>query len=320
MSNAKFERDMAALEAVRSGAVDAATVPALAKALTNKSNYLVAKAAKIAREHGLNQLIPDLLTALKCFYQDPVKTDPQCWAKAAIVEALCELGHDDPAPFLRGLRYVQLEGVWGGSQDTAGGMRAQSALGLSQCRSISDLVVLSHLLELLADPEKMVRVEAARAVGRIERTEAALLLRLRALVGDAEPEVVGACLSAVLAIEGGAAIGFVTRMLEQGGPAAEEAALALGAMHDARALQVLIEHSAREVDPGVKGTVLTAIALSRLPEGIAFLLDAIEGGSSGALDALATVRPDEGLQDRIRAAVEGNGSAGLRRAFAKHFG
>ena len=45
---------------------------------------------------------------------DPVKTDPQCWAKNAIVKALKDLNHDDPAVFLRGIEHVQMEPVWGG--------------------------------------------------------------------------------------------------------------------------------------------------------------------------------------------------------------
>jgi hypothetical protein len=156
---------------------------------------------------------------------------PQCWAKSAIFKALSQLGHDDADVFLRGLAYVQMEPVCGGQQDMAGGVRRQCAAALVGCRSIPDVVLLKHLVESLADPDKGVRVEASRAVGRIGRPESSLLLRLRALTGDEEPEVAAACFKALLEIDGLEAIPFVAKFLARGGEAAEEAALALGETH-----------------------------------------------------------------------------------------
>ena len=167
----------------------------------------------------------------------------------AIAKALAEMGYDEPAPYLRGLRHVQLEPSWGGSSDSAATLRAQCAVAVVQCRSVPDLVLLSHLLELLFDPIKNVRVEAARAIGRVTRTEAALILRVRSLAGDREPEVLGACFSALLSIEGGDGIGFVSRFLDNGGDVGGEAALALGMLREHEALAVLKERWPRERDP-----------------------------------------------------------------------
>ena len=202
MAKNKFEEQLAALEELRGSPAEPATVDRLRRALANRNNYIVAKASKIAGELGFKALIPDLIPALDRFFLDPVKSDPQCWAKNAIVQALGALGHEESAAFLRGLRHVQMEPVWGGQADTAAPLRGNCALALVQCRDLNDFSLLSHLIEILVDRDKTVRVEAARAIGRLSRPEAGLLLRLRALTGDDAPEALGACLSALLSIEG----------------------------------------------------------------------------------------------------------------------
>src|SRR5581483_1157876 len=184
-----------ALDELRRARPSAEGVEQLSKALRNPNNYLVAKAAKAAAQLGLQTLIPELVSALDRFFVDPAKSDPQCWAKHALVQPLAELGHTDPTAFLRGMRHVQMEPVWGGQQDTAGRLRASCALALVQCGGLSDFELLAHLTDALVDSDKTVRSEAARAIGRVGRPEAALLLRLRALTGDPEPEVLGASFS-----------------------------------------------------------------------------------------------------------------------------
>ena len=81
------------MEEIRESAGAPSTVDSLRKALANRNNYIAAKAAKIAAELGLKALIPDLLTTFDFFFIDPVKSDPQCWAKNALVQALASLGH-----------------------------------------------------------------------------------------------------------------------------------------------------------------------------------------------------------------------------------
>jgi hypothetical protein len=78
----KFEEQLAALDALRPLPPEAAVEP-LRKALANRNNFVVGKAADLIRTLNLSQLTPDLLTAFDRFYEDPVKTDPQCWAKNA---------------------------------------------------------------------------------------------------------------------------------------------------------------------------------------------------------------------------------------------
>src|ERR1700726_1907985 len=161
MSKEAFDRKMEALEALRSTGASETTTEQLRKALKDRNNYLVSKAAALSGELGLQPLIPDLIAAFDRFLIDAVKTDPQCWAKNAIVKTLKDLGHDDPEVYLRGMRHFQLEPVWGGRNDTAATVRGACALALVAC-SLDRVGILRHLVDLAADPEKSVRIDAAR--------------------------------------------------------------------------------------------------------------------------------------------------------------
>lgn len=305
----KFEQQLADLEVLSQSPVTPEMTAALRKAIGSRNNYLCGKAAAVAARVGVRDVIPELLTAFDRFFLDPVKTDPQCWGKNGVASALAELGHDEPEPFVRGLRHVQMEPVWGGQSDTAGPLRARCALALAGCRSLSDTRVLSYLLEALVDRDKTVRVEAARAIARIDRSDAALLLRLRALTGDEEPEVVGACLSGVLSLEGDDAIDFVTRILDGGGETGGEAALSLGMTHSARAFEVLKDRVEHGKDRSLLPVLLTAIALTRLPEAFALLTSLVASAPAGqaaaARQAIESVRPPEEVLRAVQEAAAG---------------
>src|SRR5687767_5062927 len=197
MARGRLEQELAALETVKAGGATPDAERALRKALTNRNNYYVSKAAAAVEQLRLRQLMPDLLAAYTRFFEED---DPQCWAKNALARALAELGYDDPAAFLRGLAHTQWEPVMGGRVDTAGTLRGYCALALVGCRGLSDFDILRHLTPVLLDREKTVRMEAVRAIARLGRDEGALLLRLRALQGDDEPEVLGTVFSSILAL------------------------------------------------------------------------------------------------------------------------
>ncbi|MGH8629508.1 MAG: hypothetical protein ACREU7_01915, partial [Burkholderiales bacterium] len=192
-----LERKIRALELLRSEPESPSTLEQLRQALKDRSNYFVSKAAALAGDLRLVALEPDLLAAFDRFMANPVKSDPQCWAKNAIAKALKDLDHQDPEIFLRGLAHFQLEPVWGGREDTATALRGTCALALPGC-SLDDLEVLRRLVDALADPAKPVRIDAARAIAQLPRPESALLLRLKALVGDSDPEVKGQCFASLL--------------------------------------------------------------------------------------------------------------------------
>ena len=90
----RFEEQLAALEQLRHEPPQAAIGP-LRKALSHQSNYIVAKAADLVREFRLAELIPELLVAFDRCFANPLKTDPQCWAKNAISRALAALEFQD---------------------------------------------------------------------------------------------------------------------------------------------------------------------------------------------------------------------------------
>ena len=301
--NAAYEQKLASLEALRTvGETGPETQGALRKALRDRNNYVVSKAASMVSALGLAQLVPDLLGAWDRFFADPVKTDPQCWAKTAIVKALADLSHEDSATYIRGLRHIQKEPVWGGQADSAASLRANCALALVSCRDLSDLALLTHLTDALVDDDKTVRAEVARAIGRLGRREGAIVLRLRALLGDMEPEVVGACLSAILSIDLDDGIPFVTRFLDRGDDSAAEAAFALGLTHDARAFELLRDRLPRERNADVRRALLTGIALTRLPDALEMLVRMVETqafGAAAAGEALASVPLPDDLRARL---------------------
>jgi HEAT repeat protein len=326
----KFEEQIAALDNLRQLSPQAAIEP-LRKALANRNNFVVAKAADLARDLQLTQLTPDLLVAFDRFFEEAAKTDPQCWAKNALSRALAAFEHQDPDVFLRGMHHIQLEPVWGGTSDSAGTLRATCALALVQCRDLRETELLQHLIELLADKDKAVRTEVVRAIEQVGSPSAALLLRLRAILDsnvksrkpgqppEEEPEVLGACYSGILRIEGGSAIPWVARFLADGDDPAAEAALAIAGTHTPQAFETLKQRFNNESDPWFCSVLLSAIALTRQDAALEFLLDQVRTESpqaEAAIEAILRAAPSEEITKRLEKLVAGN--LRLSRAFAAH--
>jgi hypothetical protein len=108
--------------------------------------------------------------------------------------------------FAAGVRHVQLEPAYGGPNDTGAELRGLCGLAFAHFGRHDALAVLA---ELLADPERVARLGAARGLGDAGRADAAPLLRYKLLLGDDEPEVIAACLESLLHLED--AIDFVAR-------------------------------------------------------------------------------------------------------------
>src|SRR6516164_1625298 len=142
----QFEQQIASLDILRQALPESRVEP-LRKAFANKNNFIAGKAADLARELNLQELTPDLLRAFDRFFEKAEKSDPQCWAKNAISRALAAFELQEPDVFLRGMRHIQMEPVWGGQSDTAGTLRATSALALVQCRVLTNDDLLKHLVD-----------------------------------------------------------------------------------------------------------------------------------------------------------------------------
>jgi HEAT repeat protein len=268
VSKEAFEAKIAEIEALRS--TPAALEP-LRKALRDRNNFVCSKAAAVAGDLLLRETIPDLLSAFERFLKDPVKTDPKCWAKNAIVKALKDLGHEDPAVYLRGLAHVQMEPVWGGQADSAVALRGACALALV-ATSLPRDTILMHLADALADPEMRVRIDAARAIAQLPGLDSILMLRVKAQSGDKEPAVVGQCFLSLCGIDARASIPFVARFLT--GPNEDlrfEAAAALGECPDLLAVETLIARWRIEKNAEMKRAIVLSLGVSPVPEAKEFL-------------------------------------------------
>jgi HEAT repeat protein len=293
----------------------------LRRMLRDPSNFVVAEAAEIAGEGLLTDLAPDLAEAFARFLDNPVKKDKLCRAKIAIVEALNKLEFADETFYLGGVRYVQLEPAWGGPIDTAVPVRVACAFGLVRIRHRG---VLALLVDMLTDQDKSARVGAVQALTYSGTEAAALLLRLKARLGDKEPEVTSECFGGILELVPEQGVSFVADFLTAADEAVREAALlALGSSRRPEALEVL--KSFAEKHPGkLQEVAHVALALLRLSAATDYLLTLVADRSLAvalsALDALAVHRHDPRVRERAAAAVAGNGDATLRALFDKRFG
>src|SRR5258708_14864295 len=289
------------------------------KALGHRNTYVGAKAADLVRDFHLVELLPELLTAFDRFFTNPVKSDPQCWAKNAISRALAEFELQDADVFLRGMKHIQLEPVWGGRSDSAGLLRGTCALALVQCRNLPENDLLAHLVELFRDEDKSVRAEAVRAVEQVGSHTAALLLRLRAILGSDEPQVLGACYSGIIRLEGIKAIPWISRFLEAADDTAAEAALAIADSRSPEAFKALRKHFSEKHDPWFCSVLLSAIALTRQPAAFDFLLNLIRTESlqaETAMEAVLRSMPPDGIMRQLEQLVSGKPT--LVRVLDKH--
>jgi hypothetical protein len=311
---------LARMRGLRTEPVSAQLLSQLREALTDKSNFVAAAAAEIVGERSLPDLVPDLTAAFHRFLEDPNETDKTCRAKIAIVEALHKLDADEEEVYRVAVKHVQPEPAWGGSEDTAVPLRATAAFALVRMNP-RDLLVL--LADLLADTAKGARSAAAEALGASGALAAIPLLRFKARVGDEEPEVVVECLSGLMSADPAESLDFVGGFLDADEEVAEGAALALGESRRPEALAILQKHWPRaRPDEALGNVVLLAIAITRLPTAVDFLLEVIanesESAAAGALSALAIHRHNPAIRDRVAAAVAKKGP-GLKKMFEKEF-
>jgi len=317
MARRKLEDVFAALSAARKDPASPASLAELRGALTGKSSHAAARAAKIAGECEVAGVVPEMLAAFERYFEEP---DPGCSAKSALAEALYRLGHEDPPPFLRGIRHVQMEPVFGGRVDVAVDLRGACALGLARMGYRDALV---ELADLLADAVPAARISAARAIAYRGGEDGSPVLRLKALVGDEEPTVVSECLSALLRISP-TSLGFAAGFLRTRGPViAEAAALALGDSRLPAAFECLRDWARDVAGTSAERVAFIALATLRREEALDHLLTVVRSGSSRsaerALEALALYRGDEALRARVDAAVGLREGPSLRLAAERAF-
>jgi HEAT repeat protein len=289
MASRRIEEQLEKLSSLRK-VPRAEAAPAIRKALADRVNLVVAKAANLAAELGLHEAVPDLLLAFDRLFEDVLKRDPQCWGKNAAARALKELEYREAAPYLRGAAHIQMEPVWGGQEDTAGPLRGICLLALPACADIERPEVLRHLVNALTEPAPPVRSDAARALAEMRGDDCALLLRLKARAGDREAEVTGQVLECLLAIERVPGLPFVKNFLEPGDAVAEEAALAIGGSRLAAGVDILLEAWKTARGAEFREAILRALSISRHDAAVDFLQNlAAEGRPQDAAAARAAL-------------------------------
>ncbi|NEQ25711.1 MAG: hypothetical protein F6K28_42980 [Microcoleus sp. SIO2G3] len=291
-----------------------ANLETLRTVLASKHPVAIAQAAKLIATAELVELCPDLVTAFDRLFTK--SSDPGCIGKQAIADALYRLECNEADLFVRGIRHIQQEPVWGGQVDTAPKLRGICALGLVRM-NYSDL--LNELADLLADSEPEARIGAARAIAYSDRPEGVALLRLRVKLGD-DAAVMAEYFDALLKLAADSAIALVSSFLSDLEPLQEAAALALGSSRSIAALTPLQTWWQQCRSAELRQTALLAIAMLRHDQAIEFLLNQIAVSESrDAKDAIAALRiyqQDTALWERVELIVQQRGDRTLLEAIA----
>ena len=294
----------------------------IARALADRHYGVVAKAARLAEDGLLYELVPALLAAYARFLERPAKLDPSCIAKKAIARALVGLDCDDAAFYIAGLRYRQPEPVWGGTVDTAVDVRCSCAMGLVASGHPRALL---ELTEVLNDAEPQARAGAVRAIACGNPREAELLLRGKVLAGDEEPAVVGECFTALLAVEPEESLAFVARYIKHSDETLKElAALALGESRLPGALPHLTTAwNDVLLTEGFRRTLLRAAAAHRSEPAIDWLLSIVAESrqkvAAEIIEVLAIYKHNAKLAGRLASLLKDRGDRGLEEEFARRW-
>ena len=153
-----------------------------------------------------------------------------------------------------------------------------------------------------------------RAITAVGSQTAALLLRLKALMGDKEQDVLADCFSGLLAVEGAEAVPLVTSFADGRNQEVREAAiLALGASRRSDAIDWLKERFAGVAHLETRQCILLSLATSRTEAAVEFLLGVIRDGSAQtsamAVSAMEVNRTDRRILEEIEKAVQARGVA-----------
>lgn len=315
MSKQAFEKKLEAL--------DQLSAKELRKALADKNNFYVGKVARRAAALEATELTDALIAAFERLLEGGAEADPKCWGKTGLLTALYDLGHRDPAIYQRAFRCVQWENVWGGKEDSATELRAQAALALVDC-DLDPIQLLRALLPGLSDKASSVRIETIRALARLGRWEAELLIRQKALTGDAHPEVLGEAYSAILDLDQQGAVAFVVEMLDRDDePTQLEAAASLAQSRHQEAFDAIVGFWDRILTEEMRRTIVIALGGSPLEAAREFLLNLLKQDeietAIWAVTALGASRHREGLRAMIAEIVDQRRDRRLAQAFREEF-
>jgi HEAT repeat protein len=289
--------------------------------LKNRSNLVVAKAAKIAGQARATELVPELIAAFHRLMENPSKRDKGCAATTEIVSALYELDHAEPEVYLIGIHHVQMEGSFGPPVDAAAKLRAISALALARTPHPA---ALDEIVPLLVDKWPEARIGAVRAMAVNGGSAGALLIKLKILTGESEPDVLAECFSGLMAAAPERSLPLIAGFRDSEDVAVAEAALlALGSSRLPAALDLLKARCERTAGDPLRKIVLLAIAMIRSDAAIEFLLALLEDCTStmakDVVAALAFFRNNEKVRGRVENAVARRNEKSVNETFRQEF-
>jgi HEAT repeat protein len=318
---ASLDDKLAVIRGLRDQETGPGLTSELRKAISDRSNFVVAAAAGIVGDRGMAELAGELAKAFPRFLDDPLKTDKLCRAKLAIVQALDRVEHQDSGVFLHASRHVQMEPVFGGSEDTAAPLRAAALRALARLDEPGLLILLT---DALVDPKKEVRIAAAEAIAYQGSPAAALLLRLKTRIGDGDSEVLSECLAGLLSCAPAEGFDLVASFLSFSRESDCEAAmLALGRSRLPEAFEALKSCWQRQPPAGLRETNLLAMAMLRLPVAADFLIELLESVPEATaltvLSALKVQAHDPRLRERIAGVVSARRLPSLRARFDRDY-
>jgi HEAT repeat protein len=304
-----IEQALDELAGLRTQSDSSVVAAELRKALKDRSNLVVAKAAKIAGELRVVEVAPELVSAFERLMANPAKLDKRCAACFEIATALYTMDYTEPEVYLRGIRHVQMEASFGPPVDEAAKLRAQCALGLARTRHPEALTAVA---ELLADKQPHARVGAIRALATNGGESGILLLRYKALIGDKDPEVLAECFIGLLAADFGRSLPIVAKFMDnENEEVSQSAILAVGSQRRVEAFEVLREKWERSVHSDIRGTLLTAIATVRVDEATDFLIELLKTSATATakevLKLLAAYHAEDRVQERVKKVLEQRG-------------
>jgi HEAT repeat protein len=256
------------LQAVQeiAGSKDPARMPLLLRALQDRSNFVVAAAARGLSTSPSQQAIEPLMQRFRWLDEKGKTRDATCAARIAIIPALvaCEAAEAGDL-YLRAIRTVQIEPSGMGVEDVAIPLRIEAATALATFRIPGTLLALAILL---VDASPVARAAAATALEYLGDPGAVAVLGMRlARPGAEEPEVLVACMDALVNLDADAALQLVSPFLESTDPylvagAATALARRLGQSYHEKVL-VLLEEACDRTAAQAREAVILAIASMR---------------------------------------------------------
>jgi hypothetical protein len=249
-----IEKALDAISELRKAGPDEDIAPQLRTYLGNRSNLVVAKAAKAIGELHLSSLVPELVGAFNRLWVNPARLDKRCAATTEIVNALYEMDYTAPDVYLRGIHHVQKEASFGPPVDVAASLRGMSAQGLLRTRYAD---AMAEVVPVLVDPEPPARLGAVRALSTNGGEAGVLLLRLKVLTGDQDPEILNECFSGLMTAAPEQSLPFVAKYIDAEDEVIAEAAIwALGQSRQKAALPILEEKWERTVDHSLRKVIV----------------------------------------------------------------